>query len=61
MQKTQRALSTSSRLGLDCKSAPIYQIIGVQTAREIETLDMDTAELFYQVSEITKKMISKNK
>jgi hypothetical protein len=31
-------------------------IIGVQTAREIESLDMETAEIFYKISELVDKM-----
>jgi len=29
-------------------------IIGVQTAREIEALDMETAEVFYEISELAR-------
>lgn len=31
-------------------------IIGVQTAREVETLDMESAEIFYQISELAKSL-----
>lgn len=31
-------------------------IIGVQTAREIEPLDMDAADSFYEVSEMVKSL-----